>query len=320
MKVPNADARPEDHYNQYLYIPADEYLADPNSYDIVVKSTPPPKEEEWRPVQLDEAPLSEVQEAPIAGELGGSLHFRKKLMVLPFHESATPSERGFADIFMQELASRIESTSGEVILFDAEVMKQMEEGKGITREMLESSEMIRRVGERYNIHAVLTGTIDHVFVSSRRRLTRGRSETAYAIAEIDARLVDTSTGKVRRRWEKRNPMFDSEGKGDFSEEKAQLKALELIASDLVRDIIEELDRLTWYTRIAGVDVNQVYISAGKLSGVQVGDTFSVFPATSPGEPKGEIRIATLFGIDASIGDIIKGNGFATNDLVRPVFQ
>ena len=210
--------------------------------------------------------------------------------------------------------------SDRVILFDAEILRRTLEERGLASEPFDSPETVRLASQLYNVHALVVGTIDHVFCSSTQSRVKGKGKTTYAIAEVTAQLIDPTSGRVRGTWEKRNSIFDSEEKGDFSDEKAQVKAMELIASELAGDIIEELKRINWHTTIASVSGNRVYVSAGKLSGVRVGDVFSVYPAAFPSEPKGEIRIAGLFGIDASVGDITKGKDFRVNDLVRPIFR
>jgi hypothetical protein len=62
------------------------------------------------------------------------------------------------------------------------------------------------------------------------------------------------------------------------------------------------------------------MSAGKFTGVRVGDTFLVYPGTMPSDPKGEVRVSRLFGLDASVADITRGEGLRATDLVKPVFQ
>lgn len=320
VKLPNPEAQTGEVKSQYLYIPVHEYLANRESYDTVVTSVPTPQQDEWKPVQLDTESPPTRQEPGSTDQLKVSAHFKKRLMIVPFEDLGNSSHKGFSDTVLQRLASKIQATSDQVILFNADIMKQTLRDRKLGSESFDSPEIVRMASELYNIHAIVMGTINHVFTSSTESKVKGKGKTAYAIAEISAQLIDTASGRVRRLWEKRNPIFDSEEKGDFSKEKAQLKAIELITSELGQDIIEELKGLEWYTTIASVDGNRVYISAGKLSGIQVGDIFSVYPAAFSSHPKGEIRVAGLFGIDASVGDITKGKGFRTNDLVRPVFQ
>jgi hypothetical protein len=292
VKVPNPEATGEEAYGSYLYVPVKEYLANPESYDAVMPTISIPEEEEWTPIELD----------------------------VPFKDLANPSYNGVSDIVMQDLASQIEAVSDRVILFDADIMRQPRGGRKLDVENFDPSEIARLASQFYNTHAIVMGTINHVFVSSTESTVTGRGKIAYAIAEVSVQLIDAVSGKVQRLWDKGNTMLDSEGKGDFSQEKAQLKALKLITSELARDIVEELNGIDWYATIANVDGDRVYVSAGKLSGVQVGDIFSVYPADSPSDPKGEIRVADLFGVDASVADVTKGKDFRTNDLVRPVFQ
>jgi TolB-like protein len=321
VKVPNPDAQKEkDLYGRYIYIPVKEYLANRESYDAVVPPAPISEEEEWRPVELDTAPVSSPEEPERTEAVEVRLHFRKKVMVVPFKDTANPSHKGLSHVVTESLASKIEAMSGRVILFDAEILRRTLEERGLASEPFDSPETVRLASQLYNVHALVVGTIDHVFSSSTQSRVKGKGKTTYAIAEVTAQLIDSTSGRVRDTWEKRNSIFDSEEKGDFSDEKAQVKAMELIASELAGDIIEELKRINWHTTIASVSGNRVYVSAGKLSGVRVGDVFSVYPSASPGDPKGEIRVATLFGIDASMADVTGGSGFRTDDLVRPVFR
>jgi len=320
VKVLNPEAGTGEARSQYLYVPVQEYLANREAYDAVVPSMQPPEEEEWEPVELGTVLPLGPQESDSTDQMKDSLHFKKRLMVAPFRDLAGSSQDGLSGIFMRRLESKIETTSDQIILFDADIMVQRLGKKKLDTESFDSPEIARLASQLYNIHAIMIGTIDHVFVSSTESPVMGRSKTAYAIAEMSARLIDTTSGTVLRLWEKRNPIFDSQGKGEFSDEKARLKAFDLIASELAMDVIEELNGIDWYTTIADVDGDRVYISAGKLSGVRVGDIFSVYSATIPSDPKGEIRVATLFGLDASVADITKGKGFRANDLVRPGFQ
>ncbi len=320
VKVPNPEGRKGETQSQYRYIPVQEYLANQESYDSVVASTPPPQEEEWSPVELETESSPPKQTLASTGQMELPLHFKKRLVIVPFRDLANPVHRKLSNSFVRSLASKIQATSDHVILFDAEVVEQALKDRVIDFDSLKSPETMELARELFNIHAMVTGTINHFFTSATESKFKAKGKTAYAIAEISAELIDTTSGKVLRLWEKRNPIFESEGKGDFSKEKAQLKAIELITSELGLEIIEELRGVRWYTTIAGVEDNRVYINAGKRSGVRIGDIFSVYPAASSEGPKGEIRVAGLFGIDSSVAVITNGNGFSANDLVRPGFQ
>jgi TolB-like protein len=320
VRVPNPDAPPDEPYRRYRYIPADEYLANPDSYTMVTAPVQDLQQDEWRPVIPEPESPTKMEGPNQAVETRTTRPLRKKLMVVPFKDLTNRQGRGFSDLVMTRLIAKIQAASDQVVLFDSSILREAQNDQENGSESLRLPEKARWVGQSYGIHAVLMGTISHAFVSSKRGMTKGKKDSAYAIAEISARLIDTVSGDVLHQWEKRNSIFDAEAQGDFPEEKAQLKAVDIIASELSRDILEKLKTLDWYTTIANVDGNQVYINAGKQSGVQIGDTFSVYPAEVAQNPIGEIRVTSLFGLDASVGDITYGKGFKATDLVRPVFQ
>jgi len=80
-----------------------------------------------------------------------------------------------------------------------------------------------------------------------------------------------------------------------------------------------LDRLDWFCRIAKVEGEEVYINAGRLTGLKVGDVMDVFRSGGSGERgevKGKIKISAFFGIDASMGRLIQGKNPNVNDILK----
>jgi hypothetical protein len=64
---------------------------------------------------------------------------------------------------------------------------------------------------------------------------------------------------------------------------------------------------------------EVYINAGRLTGLKVGDVMEVFRPEGPGERgevKGKIQISAWFGIDASIGKSIQGKKPDVDDIIK----
>ena len=88
-----------------------------------------------------------------------------------------------------------------------------------------------------------------------------------------------------------------------------------------------IDKLSWEGRVALVTGDRIYINAGRLSGIQMGDILKIlekgqeifdpesggFLGDSPGRMKGTIEIVSYFGKDGSIGVIHSGSGFKEND-------
>jgi hypothetical protein len=98
-----------------------------------------------------------------------------------------------------------------------------------------------------------------------------------------------------------------------------VKAIDLTIADLGRSLARELDSIDWFCRIAKVEGEEVYINAGRLTGLKVGDVMEVFrPGGSGerGEVKGKIQISAFFGIDASMGRLIQGKNPDVNDILK----
>jgi hypothetical protein len=131
--------------------------------------------------------------------------------------------------------------------------------------------------------------------------------------------MDTFSGKTLKNVSANNPILAAKEKGSFSEEKAKMKAIDLAISDLSRSLSRELDGLDWFCRVAKVDGDEVYINAGRLTGIKVGDVMEVLQIGEPGERgqvKGKIQVLAWFGIDASIGKMIQGQKPDVNDILR----
>lgn len=99
---------------------------------------------------------------------------------------------------------------------------------------------------------------------------------------------------------------------------------------MVTPIVRSVDKLGWEGRVALIQGTRIYLNAGRLSGLQVGDILKVSdqgeeifdPETgdslgsAPGRMKGTLELVTYFGNDGSIAVIHSGSGFKENDLVE----
>ncbi|HEX4924285.1 MAG TPA: hypothetical protein VFV50_09365 [Bdellovibrionales bacterium] len=99
---------------------------------------------------------------------------------------------------------------------------------------------------------------------------------------------------------------------------------------MVNPIIKSVDKLGWEGRIALIQGTRIYLNAGRLSGLQVGDILKVSeqgeeifdPETgdslglAPGRMKGTLELVSYFGADGAVAVIHSGSGFKENDLVE----
>ncbi|MBN2410458.1 hypothetical protein JXQ31_02125 [candidate division KSB1 bacterium] len=166
----------------------------------------------------------------------------------------------------------------------------------------------------------------------------GKSSTA--TVGIDIRFVNTTTGEilkaesVRKEESKRGLSLDTQkfsfdNESDFDES---------IVGKATRDAIDEIvtycediaENLRWEAKIirGGADI---YINAGAVSGVNVGDVFTVYrageelvdPDTGLSLGSTESKIGTIKVVNNNLGNgkasqcvAVSGSGFDRNDLVR----
>jgi hypothetical protein len=68
-----------------------------------------------------------------------------------------------------------------------------------------------------------------------------------------------------------------------------------------------------------VEGEEVYINAGRLTGLKLGDVMEVLRPVRPGEQpegKAKVQISAWFGIDGSIGKLIQGEKPDVNDVLK----
>jgi hypothetical protein len=218
----------------------------------------------------------------------------------------------------EKLIKEVSRRSLLTLFVDYQMVKEFLEKKGTDFRDLETPKILELLNEIFGVHVIVVGQLSgpYVFTS---RTTKDQERTASAIIKIDVRLVDTFSGKTVNTLSANNPIFASKEKGPFPEEKAKVKAIDLTISNLGRSLARELDRIDWFCRIAKVEGEEVYVNAGRLTGLKVGDVMEVFQPGRPGEQgevKGKIQISGFFGIDASMGRLIQGKNPDVNDILK----
>jgi hypothetical protein len=180
------------------------------------------------------------------------------------------------------------------------------------------------------IQAFALGTVTDVSLLSSKASETSEEEVAFATSKVEIRLIDASTGNLLKTFIGRSPIFGTKETGEYSKGKAVIKAIEFGLDDIMEGFLRQLDLLDWTTTIAKVEGENIYLNAGKLSGVRIGDSLEVFepgkeifhPTTNlslgwtTGKLKGAIKVTNLFGVDAAVGQVAQGAGFSSNDVVK----
>jgi hypothetical protein len=202
--------------------------------------------------------------------------------------------------------------------------------EGFKFENFSDPSVMKRAHQSLGIQAFALGTVTDVSLLSSKASETSDEEVAFATSKIEIRLVDASTGNLLKTFIGRSPIFGTKETGEYSRGKAVIKAIDFSLDDILEGFLRQLDLLDWTTTIAKVEAGNIYLNAGKLSGLRIGDTLEVFepgkeilhPATNlslgwtTGKLKGALKVSDLFGVDAAVGKAVEGNGFSSNDVVK----
>ena len=318
VKVYNPAASGEGKQPKYLYVPVKEYLAKKEMYSSLSYRREEPKKEPSLPgPSTPSSPVVEDQIA-IVSQKPSSPGLKKKVVVTYFDDRILPGDETLGDWISEKLIREVDRRSSKVFFVDYQMIKEFLRSRGISLEDLETPNVLRLLNEVFGIQALVIGHLagPYTFIT---KGNKDREETALAIIKIEVKVIETLTGKNVKHLEASNPVLATKMQGSFSEEKAKVKAIDVTLSNLIGPLSRELDGLDWFCRIAKVDGEEVYLNAGKLTGIKVGDVMEVFrPAKmgERGEIVGKIRISTCFGIDASMGSLIQGKGPEVDDILR----
>ena len=252
-------------------------------------------------------------------------------------ENNTPRQvRGIETAATNILTTMLHET-GNFIVIPQQDMESILKQQKLGASGVISSSTAAEMGKVLGLNAILTGSsTSYAELVEGSNTLLSQSKTQVAKVGVDYRIVDTTTGIQ---------LFASHGEGEFrktsggllgfgskSSHDTSLKdgALRDALGKAMNKILGQLTGNLWAGRIAQVKGNAVYINAGQLTGLNVGDMLVVQelgeeiidPQTgvplgrAPGVVRGQLKISGFFGKDGSVANIVSGSGFKTNDLVK----
>jgi len=299
---------------KYLYVPVNEYLSKKESFTTLPMRMEGVKKES--PVKPS-APLDE-EIAVVSSPKPVLAGLKKKILITYFDDRTTDGEEVLGDWVAEKLMKEVNRRSLQVLFADYHMVKEFLGNKGIDLKDIEAPKVLQLLNEVFGVHALVFGQLSGPYVFT-TKATKDQEETALAIIKVDTRLIDTFSGKTVKTLSASNPIVAAKERGSFSGEKAKVKAIDLTIASLGRSLAKEFDEMDWFCRIAKVEGENVYINAGRLTGLKVGDVMEVFRAGESGERgevKGKIKVSAFFGIDASMGRLIQGKDPNVNDILK----
>jgi hypothetical protein len=323
VKVLNPNSSGDASQPKYLYVPVDEYLAKREKYASSLTSTASSNTEPRKRVSSSASPFldepgKEVFVASPKASAAAGLSLKKKVLMAPMDDRTSGSEEILGDWMAEKLMKEATRRSLQILFVDYQMVKEFLDKKGISADEMESPQVLRLLNEVFGVHAVVAGQLTGPYVFT-NKAANDKEETTSAIIKIELRIVDAFSGKTLKTLSANNPAISTKEKGAFSEEKAKGKAIDLTIAELGRSLSGGLDSVDWFCRVAKVEEDQVYVNAGKLTGIKAGDVLEIFhPKESGGKEEaiGKIQISAFFGLDASIGKITNGKKPEVDDILR----
>jgi len=254
---------------------------------------------------------------------------KRKICVVSFEDRAASQEERYGELAALKLFQELENTQ-RAVLVDKELVLEALAREGIEPEGLLEPHAMKKAHQLLGIQAFITGSISDIRVASSPPVGDRGIKSSTASARIELRLYDASTANLLRTFIGKNPSFTTVETGLHSGGRSILKAIDYGVGRVVDGMLRYLDFLEWSSTVARVEGEKVYINAGRLTGLQVGNILDVYepgeevinPVTkfslgwTTGERKGKVMVSHLFGVDGSIAKPINGTGFTANDIVK----
>lgn len=261
---------------------------------------------------------------------------RHRVLVLPFLDEKADRSKKVADAARQVFVREILRTHQFIVVSMDDFPQDPK--KFITSDQEYDLASITRIASSMGIAAVIEGKVLEV-------TARNRGDSVGLIRNLKAQ-VETKT-RLRVFAGKSGKEILNEVRS-ASEEATSTHTGDIPAGALAEDpelvrqsvrkafvaglpsLVKAIEKLSWEGRIAMVSGEKIYINAGRLSGLQVGDVLKVtedgedvydpdtgrFIGTAPGRLKGTIEVVSYFGKDGAISVIHSGSGFQENDRVE----
>jgi hypothetical protein len=254
---------------------------------------------------------------------------RKRVLVVPFRNRTEYRDQPYGEITTQKLTKALEG-SDQVLVLDDQLLDRFLTEREVGQPDLSRPAWIKELYRAFGIHAVISGTLAQLNVGATKSTVSQDIEVGLAIARIEARLVDGATGTTIRTYTGRNPLYKSKEIGEFNQERAILRAIDIAVDEIATALLHSLRFLDWSTRVIRTDPRRIYIDAGRQSGLRNGDILEVYgpgeeiinPVTqvslgvAPGILKGRVKVSGFYGVDGAYATPIQGDGFIADDVVK----
>lgn len=263
---------------------------------------------------------------------------KKKILVLPFIDSELQRSQNVKDIARRTVVEDLLETNNFIVVSNSDIGQDL---KSFLKETNEYDIVaISRLAANIGATALLEGRILEIRAKKVGdeiglfRKIRAQVEVAVQIRVYGAKSGNEIFNTIRRSsLEQETTRI---GENAFSDRSLQedpnlIRAgVKKAFSETVGGIVKAIEKLSWEGRVALVSGEKIYVNAGRLSGLQIGDILRVteegdevfdpnsgkFIGMAPGRMKGTVEVVSYFGKDGAIAILHSGSGIKENDMVQ----
>ena len=281
---------------------------------------------------------------------GQKKNLKKRIAVFLFDDKSDSNWRwygsksvgeGMSDMVVTELVK-----TGNYRVIEREQLNQLLAEQDLGQSGIVTPESAAQVGKVLGVELAVFGAITEFgYKRGDTGVRLGGTKVGVgkqsAVAGLDIRLVNTSTGEIivaENVTETKNALAGSFSKGRVSFDNRK-SFDESLVGKVTRKAVERVIRLiddgsvnvAWQAKVITMQGNKVYINSGQQDGVEVGDVYTVFkvgealidPDTGLNlgtidQEAGQIKVTdnTVGEGKASVCTVISGSGFTKGDLVK----
>lgn len=278
----------------------------------------------------------EVKDVPVEARQGDEL--RKRVLVLPFIDSELQRSQNVTQVARRVVVEDLLSTRQFVVVNNADFPQDL--GAFLKDNKEYDLTAVSRVAAGAGIAAVIEGRI--LEIRARRmgdEMGVFRKMRATVDVTVQIRVFGAKTGReILQTVKKATVESETTRMGETAFSDRYLEEDPNLIRDGVRkafkttvpNIVKAVEKLSWEGRVALVNGDRIYVNAGRVSGLQIGDILKVtedgdevfdpetgaFIGYAPGRMKGTLEIVSYFGKDGAIGVVHSGSGFKENDRVE----
>lgn len=260
---------------------------------------------------------------------------RHRVLVLPFLDEKPDRSKKISEAARQVLVRELAHTHQFLVVAMEDFPQDPK--KFITTEQEYDLPAISRIAAKMGVAAVIEGKILEVHA---RRAGDSMGLIRQVKAQVDTktrlRVYAGKNGKellneIRSASEDvtSTHLLDTSGALADDPELVKQSVRKAFLSGLP-NLVKAIEKLGWEGRVAMVSGEKIYVNAGRLSGLQIGDILKItedgddvydpetgrFIGTAPGRLKGTVEVVSYFGKDGCITVIHSGSGFQENDRVE----